>query len=175
MQQNESITKMPRLNKDFTIIIDGDVIMKKMLDLLPEDFKHREVLAHAIVGSGIEAGNISYIYNALSGFTNDIDFKEGDDVICTESGRYEEYDANEYHEDGSLKEAIQLEGYKPNLKYRNVEISNCRVISVNLYTTNKLLVEFDTVDKYSGKKRRESKWVDHKKCSFVQERATKSV
>lgn len=170
--KNNGITKMPKLNKTMTITVDGDTIMKRVLELLPEDFKHREVLAHAIVGSGMESGNIGYIYNAISGFTNDIDFEFGNIVMCSELGAYEEYDANVYDEDGSkinpLIQFTPVDGYEPKRKYRRIELGKCKVVDINLYADNKLQVEFSTVDNYTGKKRKDMKWVNHKKCSFIE-------
>jgi len=170
---NESITQMPPFNKTISIEVDVDMINRKFLDLLPEDYKHREVLSHAVIGSAVEKGNIGYIYNALNGYDNSIDFKEGDRVICTETERVEYYDANKEGEDGTLvigwvdphpDDAI----YKPDWKTRSVIIGECIVKSINLYASDKLQVEFATAHHYKpGVMKQVIRQVNHKNCTRV--------
>lgn len=175
IEQNESITQMPKFNKSIEIQVDTDAIMDKLLGLLPENYKHREVLAHAIVGSAVENGTIGYIYGPLNGYTNDIDFKVEDVVFCTEEERYEMYDANIYKEDGSKVNPnvafTPTEDYKPDMKRRRVRIGRCRVIGIDLYAKNKLRVEYESVGSYSSKKEKREAFVNHKNCTMVERRS----
>jgi hypothetical protein len=170
---DDSVTKMPAFNRIIQVEVDIDTVNRRLFELFPVDYKHREVLSHAIIGSAVEAGNISYIYNALNGYTNDIDFKEGDKVICESEGRYEWYNANKEGEDGTpvLGWIAPHPGdatYRPHWKKRGMPIGACTVRMVNLYAPDKLLVEFMSANYYQdGQYRPIEKWVNHKKCSRV--------
>lgn len=170
--QQDSITHMPRFNEAIRIDIEIDSIYQKMLDQLPDDYKHREVLAHAIVGSGVENGTISYVYNALCGFTNDVDFKVEDVVICNEIDRRERYDANFEDEDGKLfvepnNQTVEQADYKPNWRTRKIAIGKCKVVKINLYAKDKLTVEFEHYS-YNGRDiETTTEKVNHKNCSHV--------
>jgi hypothetical protein len=170
--EQDPITHMPRFNETISIQINVDSIYDKMLELLPDNYKHREVVAHAIIGTGIEAGNIGYVYNALCGFTNAIDFKEGDVVICVEKERRERYDANKEEEDGKIKAfegAHDIDTYKPNWKTRMVPIGKCKIKRINLYAADKLQVEFLTDSSYSSTPEMKTAKVNHKNCTLVPE------
>jgi hypothetical protein len=170
---NDSITRMPAFNKTIQIELDVDTINERVLDLLPEDYKHREVLSHAIVGAAMAAGNLTYLCKALHGYTNEIDFKVGDEVICTEKDRPDYYDAHQQNEDGSLRvPALDPtdEEYEPNWKRRMVAIGKCRIIDIELYKDNKLQVEYEWQSRQHGgtfKTERSTEWVSHKNCTRV--------
>lgn len=144
---DQSITKMPAFNKTITIELELDHIYNRLLELFPADYKHREVLGHAIIGSALTNGGLVHICKALHGYTNDIDFKEGDVVICTEKDRVEWYDANKENEDGTaIKRPVlndEENDYKVEWKPRYVAIGRCVVTKVNLYAASKLTVEYE--------------------------------
>lgn len=159
----------------FTEVIDIKVpvqtIFNKMKEVLPDDYKHKEVLAHAIVGSAVTNGGIGYIYNALGGFTNDIDFTEGDVVECTEVRRIERYDANKENEKGepttfNVSDEVR-ENVEPNWKTRKVAIGRCKVLKINLYGVEKLQVEYNDWDRYDNKMQTVQTWVTHRNCSRI--------
>jgi hypothetical protein len=173
MQRSEGvngITKMPRFTDSITITVDVDTIFEKLLGQLPEDLKSREILAHAVVGSAVENGTISYIYNALNGYTNEINFEVGNMVVCTETERHERYDANLEDEDGKRRPNVEFtptEDYKPNWKRRSVQVGECKVLEINLYKKDKLKVQFQSAA-YSGDKMETKEvWVSHKACTRV--------
>jgi len=170
LAMGEVESNLPAFNQTIEIKVDVDSIYKKMMDTLPEDYKHKEILAHAIVGSAVRNGGIGYIYNALNGFTNDIDFRVGDQVICTAEERTEGYDANLEDVYGTpLKRefAEAVSEYKPNWKTRQVAIGKCVVKEVDMYGENKLIVTFDNWNHYDKKNKPYDMAVDHKKCTRV--------
>jgi hypothetical protein len=116
----------------------------------PEDYQHREILAHAIIGTN--KSNLSYIYNALNGYTNDVDFSIGDEVMCTSEDRYER-----------VEEAVVAQDAKP--KYKEVAIGKCKVVAIDMYSDRKLQVEFMSWDRYNHKQETKKVWVNHKKCT----------
>lgn len=167
--QSQQQTNLPPFTEVIKIEVEVNAIFEKLLSQFPEDYKHRENVAHAIVGSAVTNGSIGYIYNALNGYTNDIDFKIGDHVYCTAKERYERYDANLENERGESS-ILQSEvnttalGYKPNWKRRSVEIQRCEVVDINLYADKKLKVRFTTAG-YSGDDQQTIEWVNHKDCT----------
>lgn len=168
----DAITKMPAFNKTITIELDIDDVNKRMLDLLPGDYKHREVLSHAIIGSAVAAGNLGYICKALHGYTNDIDFEVGDEIICTEKDRVEVYDANLQSEDGLPLGHIvgsSTPDYVPFWKRRTVAIGKCKIIEINLYKDIKLKVQFEQDYGHAAGPRKEqgTEWVSHRNCTRV--------
>jgi hypothetical protein len=166
------ITQMPAFNTTIQVEVSVDAMFQKLLDLLPVDYKHREVLAHAIIGSAVEKGNITYVYAALNGYTNDIDFEKDQEVVCSTREAYEWYDNNKEDKEGNLKVLDQdptSSDYKPDWKSRRREIGKCTIKEINLYADNKLTVEYETEDQYDrgrGKKKLTTV-VNHKNCTRV--------
>lgn len=158
---------LPAFDKVITIDVPIADIYNKMLDTLPPDYKHKDIVAHVIVGNAEANGGLSYIYNALNGYRPEIDFKVDDMVICTEAGRTEWYNASVENEDGSVP--LQDVVAKPaDWKRRSVKIDVCKVIRINLYDRNKLVVEYKTA-KWNAPN--EYEWetnqVDHTSCTKI--------
>jgi hypothetical protein len=174
-QTNTNTNELPKFDQVIKIEIEVQSIHEKLLNELPEDYKHRAILAHAVIGSAAQNGGLNYIYNALCGFTNDVDFKVGDNVICTEIDKYERYDANIEAEDGSSlihDINVHAQDYKPKWKARTVKIGECSVKSINLYASNKLEVEYKgwsrTYDVERGQDAEiVTTSVNHKNCTKV--------
>jgi hypothetical protein len=156
--------------KQFTEIIKIEVEVQGIADLLlkqfPEDYKHRELVTEAIIATASGNNTIGYIYNALCGFTPDINFQVGDKVVCTDHGRrvniFEEQTTNP----GMTGEEIK--NMKPVFKTSDSErIGVCEIIEIDLYRGDKLKVKF-MQDAYRSKEQEESyAWVNHKKCERV--------
>lgn len=138
---------MKRFNQVISIEVSVDSIASKLLGTFPEDYAHKELLTEAIIGSSLEKDNIGYIYNALNGYSADIDFKVGDFVLCTE----EVYDYKEPSEEGRKRD-----------KYR--PIGKARIKEINLYKSDKLNVEYYHYSS-DGSTKLMTKWVNHKKCN----------
>jgi len=169
-EETDSITEMPRFNEVIKIEMSVDTLYDRLLELLPENYKHREVLAHAIIGSSVIAGNIGYISNALFGFTNDIDFKEGNIINCTAKERKERYDANKEKEDGTPKEfetSHDTENYNPKWAIRRVPIGRCEIVKINLYSRDKLVVRFKNANSYSDNLETCEESVNQAQCTIV--------
>lgn len=150
-QQNatETAAKLPVFNQTISIEVDVDDIHKKLMGTFPEDYKHKEILSHAIVGSAMEHGGIGYIYNALNGYTNDVDFKVGDILVCESN-------------DKKVYDPITEENKRPDWKWK--PIGDCQVVEINIYKQSKLRVEFQQKNS-EGKSEITSVWVNHKTCT----------
>lgn len=74
--------ELPKFNKVIHVEVDLDMLHKQLLSTFPEDYKHKEILSHAIVGAAASNGGLGYIYSAMNGHVNEIDFCEGDHVMC---------------------------------------------------------------------------------------------
>lgn len=147
-------SKLPVFNQTISIEVDVDTIHQKLMGTFPEDYKHKEILSHAIVGSAMEHGGIGFIYNALNGYTNDVDFGIGEVVECTSKDR--------------IVYTPSTPEKKANWEY--APIGQCTIVAINIYNTRKLRVEFisDKRDGSGTEVKRE--WVDHKTCSKWAER-----
>ena len=168
MQTIEKGFELPKFEEVIKIEVEVASIYDKLVGTFPDDYKHKEILAHAIVGNAADKGGIGYIYNALCGMDNFIDFKVGDHVICTETEKLERYDANKFTAEGDWipVDGEDAEDYKPNWKFREVEIGFCKIIAINLYAADKLTVEFQGWDRYSKDTETTKKSsVNHKNCS----------
>lgn len=150
--QNQTVSKLPVFNKTISIEVDVDDIHKKLMGTFPEDYKHKEMLSHAIVGSAMEHGGIGFIYNALNGYTNDVDFGIGEVINCTSKDRREYTPSVE----------------EPLAKARRdmKEIGACEIVAINLYSRNKILVKYqqDAAFPFGGAEE-VTAWVDHKTCT----------
>ena len=134
---------MKKFNQVITVEVAVDQIAMQLLETIAPDFKHRELLAESIIGSSLDAGKVSYIYNALNGYNAEINFAVGDNVYCSDT-TYQYKDGN----GGQLP------------------LGNAVVLQVNEYAHCKLLIEYDHY-KSSGKIVKEQKWVQHTDCSRI--------
>jgi len=139
---------MKNFNKQIKITVELDTIAQNLLSTMREDEKHRELIVEAIIGK-MESTNdtlgMTLLYNALNGFTNTVNFKEGEKVICTSEvyGHWEEEQKPTYRAIGEAK-----------------------VIEVNEYANNKVKVEY-YIPQGDGSLTKSSSWVSHTQCSKV--------
>jgi hypothetical protein len=80
---------MKKFNKVIQVEVSVDTIAEKLLETMAPDFKHREQVVEAIIGAMVEheeLHKIAPLYNALNGFSNDINFKAGDKVKLNKDG-----------------------------------------------------------------------------------------
>lgn len=153
---NNTPTTLPAFNDVIKIEVDVDDIYKKLMETFPEDYKHREMLAHAIIGSAHTNGGLSYIYNSLNGYTNQIDFKLNDVVTCIEDYRVEFIDSDQFVASDKSK----------NLS-KKLPIGKCRVKSINLYNLDKLTVSFMSVNQYTYQLEETYATVNHRSCTKI--------
>lgn len=162
VSQQTSI-QLPSFNEVIEIKVEVQDIFNKLLNEFPPEYKHRELVAHAIIGS-TKDGPIGFIYNALNGYSPMIDFQVGNVVICSQVSRKVRYDAIIENEKG---ESIPrpVEPHKPLWRTRRVEIGKCKVIGINLYSYDKLYIEFEEDSSYDNEKIIQTAWVSHKLCT----------
>lgn len=134
---------MKKFNKTISIEVEVDTIAQMLLDSMAPDFKHRELVAEAIIGTSVESNKIDYIYNTLNGYSNEIDFKVGDNIVC---------DATYY-------------GYHEGTR-KNTVYGIAVVKEINLYSKEKLLIAY-TKQESNGEPREATTWVSHHKCTRI--------
>lgn len=163
VSQQTSI-ELPAFNQSIEIKVEVQDIFNKLLSEFPPEYKHKELVAHAIIGSTKDSGAIGYVYNALNGYSPMIDFKVGDDVMCAVNKKNVRYDSNVQNEKGDfIKDGD--DGSKPSWKNRSVVIGRCKVVNINLYQPDKLEVEFAEDNRWGEGKETVTKWVNHKECA----------
>ena len=140
---------MKKFNKVITIEVAVDSIAEQLLSTLSPDFKHRELVVEAIIGTGVDKNTLSYVYNAMNGFSPEIDFKVGD-IVMSEHTEYM-YKT----EDSRVKGNSQSEA-----------IGQCKVINIDLYTKDKLQVEYVYYNR-AGTTEPKTAWVKHTNCSKI--------
>ncbi len=142
---------MKKFNKEIEVKVSVDAIAEKLLSVMDKDFKHAELVTETIIGTSLEKGiaTMGMLYNALSGYTNEINFKIGDIVSSEEDTHttYEEVEPNSW-------------------KNKSVPTTNAKVVSINLYAERKLEIEYEVRD-YSGKPVTKKEWVRHTYYSIV--------
>jgi len=143
---------MKKFNQTISVQVEVDTIAQMLLASMDKTFKHSESVVEAIIGSSLEASNIGYVYNALAGFTNEINFKEGDKVICTET-------AYMYVNTGTDE--------APKFERKECQIGECVVKEVNLYRNSKLSVSFNNLDS-RGMVFTDTRNVKHTACTQTQ-------
>lgn len=145
---------MKKFNQVITVEVSVDSIAQQLLSTMKEDFKHSELLTEAIIASSLDKGNISYVYNSLNGFTNEIDFKIGDEIRVKD----EEY--TYYTEKGEIVDSsVRGGGFVVGV-----------VKDINIYKSDKLFVEMYLVDRNGSRNyniRIKTDWVNHGNCSSL--------
>lgn len=139
---------MKKFNQTITIEVSVDSIAQKLLGSFNADFAHKDILAEAIIGAAVNNHTLGYVYNALNGFTNDIDFTVGQTVDChSDRYNYEFGDDEQYHQ-------------------KRVPYGIVTIVEIDLYSSKKLKVEFNSTDS-RGRVTTEQAWIDHIYCSGV--------
>lgn len=138
---------MKKYNKTITVEVSVDAIAEHLLNSMDKEFKHKENVVEAIIGPALEKGTLSYIYNALYGYNNGLNFAVGEEVMCTTK----EYMS--YQEGDGLKE-----GYR--------EIGKVTILEIGEYKDKKLLVQYVYTDS-NGKNTQKEMWVRHTSCSKI--------
>lgn len=143
---------MKKFNKEIKVTVSIDAIAQKLLDTFPADYKHRDIVAEAIIGGIVANGvdNICYLYNALGGYTNDIDFVIGETIICTDK----EYNWTPKEDTDSYKRDF-------------LELGEVKIVDIDLYADRKIQVEFQFTNEKGETKPMQS-WVYHSSCTKKQ-------
>lgn len=142
---------MKKFNQIITVEVSVDSIATQLLSTINTDEKHRELIAETVIGSLLQSSvGMSQLYNSLNGYTNEIDFQIGDNVVY--QGTHYSHSINE---DGTVSEESS-----------NVPYGTVQIVAIDLYRTSKLQIEYDTTN-YKGVSRKCTTWVSHLKCSKV--------
>jgi hypothetical protein len=145
---------MKSFNKQIKITVELDTIANALLSTLNPDAKHKDIIVEAIIGR-LDAKNdtqgMTVLYNSLNGFSNNINFEKGNEVICTKR-------VNAYWTEESIRDNSSV----------YLEIGEVTVVDINEYADEKLLVEYNYPLK-SGETEKRQVWVDHSTCSKVNE------
>ena len=139
---------MKQFNKVITVEVSVDSIAQQLLSTFSSDFKHAELVAETIIATGLEKGTLTYLYNSLNGFSSDINFQVGDEVLCTDST----YDFS-LNASGAYEES-----HKP--------IGACKIVEINPYSTTKVNIEFMKT-KRDGTQYKQTKWISHSSCDYM--------
>jgi hypothetical protein len=138
------IPHMKQFNKTISIEVSVDSIANMLLSNMKEDFKHKDIVVEAIIGAGVEKGGLSYVYNALAGFSNAINFAVGEMVVCKETAYVYQHN----------QEKIQR---SPRV------IGDAKVIEINEFADRKVRVEFIGINS-NGEPTTYEEWVSHTSC-----------
>lgn len=138
---------MKKFNQTISVEVSVDSIAEKLWSTFDPNFAHAELLTESIIGSNLESGKLGYVYNALNGFNNDIDFQVGQTVDCKESIY-----------------SWVLDQSTGSYKREYMSLGKATIVEINLYKSDKLLVEYNTLNS-KGDHITETKWVDHRACS----------
>ena len=106
---------MKKFKAQIQVTIEVDRIAEHLLSTINPELAHKEMIVESIIGSLVHEGKLHYLYNALHGYSNDINFKVGDMVNVTETY---------YHDDSRQP------------------IGQSQIVDIDIYRDNKLLVKY---------------------------------
>lgn len=137
---------MKKFNQVINVQVSVDSIAESFLSTISMDEKHRELIAEAVIGSALEKGTLSYIHNALNGYSNSINFEVGDTVS------FERYYRKNKEQQERKEHTIQA-----------------TVVDVNPYSDLKvkLHLEYEEYSYGEQNKVNQDEWVSHLKCSKI--------
>lgn len=127
--------ELKQFNKDIRVTVSVDSIAEMLCNSFDAENPHRFMLTNTLIDLGLKHDTLTYLYNNLNGFTNEINFKIGQPVYCTDT----------YYN--------RIEGGRK-------EIGNCRIIDIDLYSNHKVKVQWEN----DGKSDSEA-WTEHHNLS----------
>ncbi len=145
------IPQIKKYNKVISVSVEVDSIAEKLLSTMNPEFKHTTELVDTIMGVMLERGKISYLYNSLNGFNNEINFKVGDTVK-----------SNIYN---VITTYVQKEGSDAWVS-ENAAITKGKVVEIDLYRDNKIKVEFESTN-YKGFTTTTFDWFNHRNFDLL--------
>jgi hypothetical protein len=140
---------MKKYNKSIQITVQVDSIAQMLLGQINEAFPNREGLTEAIIGTALNAAaGISPLYNALCGFTNDLDgLVVGMEVNCNNTTYSNVTDGI------TIKSARHI-------------IGACTIDEIDIYRgTENVNVTFDGI-RSDGTPCQETQWVNHESLAL---------
>lgn len=144
---------MKKFNSTISIEIEVDAIANKMLSTMEESNPHKEMITETIITSMVMSGHIGLLYNNLNGWTNELDFKEGQ-LVSAKTNTYD------YSIVSKAEEAMDI-------KMKDYEIGLATVVQIDIKrSSEKIRVSFDGIDS-KGNPEKKYKWVNHKKLTTI--------
>lgn len=131
---------MKTYNKTITVEVSVDSIAQKLASIINPQTPGIDGIVESIIGPALQNDGLSYLYNALSGYSNDIVFKPGDQVIY--SGSISMYNAEGKH------------GYETTNQVMTV-------IETDPYRSNKVLIEYNNLKSVC------QEWVSHDRLTIA--------
>jgi hypothetical protein len=141
---------MKKFNKVISVEVAVDDIANQLLAAMNSEFKHKEIVVESTIGVLLNTNKLSHLYNALNGYTGEIDFKVGDMVDCNEK----------------IYQYIATEKTDTQTKYEQqyLPIGQAIVEEIDIYRDEKLKVSYRFLNS-RGEMKEDTKWVSHLKCN----------
>ena len=136
---------MKKFNQVISIEVAVDTIADLLLANMNPDFKHKEIVAEAIVGRMMNDSSLSFLYNSLNGYPCTIDFKVDDEIKAVKPMRIYGFWTPE-----SIANNDSCYG----------DVLDAKIIEINVYSNQKLNIEYLVPDK-KGVMQKQTKWVNH--------------
>jgi hypothetical protein len=141
---------MKKFNEVISVEVSVDAIAEQLLGHIDPQFKHREDVVESIIGPLLDKNTLSYLYNALNGYTNDINFEVGDEVMCEEKIYTFTRDAN-----GEVsKEA----------KY--IKLGRATIVGIEPFRKKNLELEYMVLSK-NNELRKQTDYFSHLTCAHI--------
>lgn len=143
---------MKAFNQTIQIEIEVDAIAHQLLGIhAGSEFPHVELLVESIIGSVLESGHIGLIYNAMHGYKNELDFKVGQLLNCSEDIY-------------SHVRNAETERYEEKRR----PMGECIVKDINIYRrSDQVLVTFPYTNS-KGESKEQERWVNKKNLKSVE-------
>lgn len=139
---------MKLFNQEITVTVSVDTIAQNLLSKIGADEKHAELLTETIVGNLLNSKiGITQLYNALNGYTNEINFKVGEKVVSKE--RVSTY--------------VSKEGA---LNHDYVDMGECVIEEIDTYKQENLQVKYNSTNN-KGEIVSKTMWIRHTNCSKI--------
>lgn len=139
---------MKKFNKQIQVTVEVDQIATQLLASFTDENPHKEMITETIIESMLQSGHVSLLYNNLNGWTNELNFKVGQQVNCTEQSYF-------YDEASTVGLDLTI---KYEQKYR--KIGSCSIREINVFRSDDVLVEYDN-HKKDGTYELSNRWVKH--------------
>lgn len=158
--ENNEATALKVWNESIKVEVSLDMIAAKLKDSFKADNPHTNLLTNTIMGVAKTTNKLSYIYNAVNGWEDKLNFKVGQFVTTTEGSK-------SYH----YKLAAKVEPNDPDKweQDRSAPIIGGKVIEIDEFRDGgKIHIAYTRVDNY-GKADHTDVWVNHPNLKLISE------
>ena len=144
---------MKKFNQTITIEVSVNSIAQNLLGKMDKSTVNADSIVETLMEI-VPLEKMQYLHNVLNGFTNEIDVKVGEMFYCNHKL---------YHPNHPIVK-------ENDLKDKYIEIGNCVVTNINLYTKDKVEVEYEFWSRDGIQKERF--WVNHQLLEVWREENT---